>query len=125
KGGKGISKKVATIQSVPDEEESDSGTSGRVVMKSHLSIPAVSLTDAGVYKAKAANKVAFDTSSEASVCVIDYATTITTVKPGGKAVLNAGVAGPVLSYQWLKNGISMPPDNPLDKRISGTKTATL
>jgi len=98
---------------------------GKVVSgqtKAQLNIPAVKLTDAGVYKAIATNASGKDTSDGANVFISDPASTTTTVVPGTRVVLTAPAAGPGLGFQWRKDGTDMAPDG---GGISGTQTATL
>jgi cyclophilin family peptidyl-prolyl cis-trans isomerase len=86
-----------------------------------LKIAAAKLTDGGLYTARATNSAGKVTSAAANVYVVDKSTVTTTVKPGGKAVLKAGVSGAVTSWQWRKNGLPIADVG----GISGTSTATL
>ncbi|MDZ4289280.1 MAG: immunoglobulin domain-containing protein, partial [Prosthecobacter sp.] len=90
--------------------------------KTKLNIPAAKLTDGGVYTARATNPSGKVTSNPANVYVVDPATVVTTIKAGAKVILKAGVTGPGLTYQWLKNGITMGAD---DDRVTGTNGPVL
>ena len=82
-----------------------------------LSIPSVSLGDAGFYWVEISNPVGRILSLAGELSVLGIATQPTNViaQPGQNITLSVGAEGPALRYQWTRNG----------DFISGANAATL
>lgn len=87
-----------------------------------LLINAATLADAGIYQAFARNSAGTDSSTQASVVVIQKFNVLQVEKPGSTVRINAPAAGPDLLYQWFKDGDKI---NAGTARYSGTQDAVL
>lgn len=87
-----------------------------------LNITAAKLTDAGIYKATATNTAGSDTTTSATVCIVDAADTVQVTKPGATVKLTAPAAGPDMTYQWRKNGADITVGT---ARFSGMQSSVL
>ena len=76
--------------------------------QSPLSIAAASFTDAGIYQARASNRINAITSPQAArIIVMAAAPQIIEFKTGDTLSLKAPVSGPELTYEWLWSGGSL------------------
>ncbi|MEQ1752106.1 MAG: immunoglobulin domain-containing protein, partial [Prosthecobacter sp.] len=87
-----------------------------------LSIPAVKLTDAGLYSATATNTAGSDTTTISKVCIVDKAVQTVVAAPNKLVKLTAPLAGPFESYRWRFNGVDIPLNT---AGMSGFTTPTL
>lgn len=77
-----------------------------------ISIPNVTLKSAGAYTVQISNTPGTGTgtvtSARAEVAVVDTTDSTIAVALGGTAKLAVGAAGKSLTYQWFKDGVSVP-----------------
>lgn len=87
-----------------------------------LSISNVKLTDAGVYTVKSTNLAGNASTAAADLVVVDTSPKPIVQALNGQTTFTANAAGPILGYQWRKNGVPM---TQIVGKVEGVQTKTL
>ncbi|MCB1210093.1 MAG: putative Ig domain-containing protein, partial [Verrucomicrobiales bacterium] len=87
-----------------------------------LGLSNVKLADAGLYTVKSTNLAGNATTAPADLVVVDTSPRLIVQPLNGKAVLIADAAGPILGYEWRKNGV---PLTQVTGKSEGVQTKTL